>query len=53
MWRYVIPAGVGVLYLIQGIYHFYKAEWGFGLMWSAYALANAGILIAMMEGPNE
>ena len=52
-WRYAIPAGVGALYMVQGIYHAYRGEWGFGIMWAAYAIANVGILVAMTEGTNE
>lgn len=51
--RYLVPALVGLMYLGQGIYHFFKQEWGFGLMWSAYAVANAGIMLSMMEAMNE
>lgn len=48
--RYVIPGAVGLLYATQGIYHLTKREYGFALMWLAYAAANVGIMIAMTEG---
>ena len=28
MMRYIIPAAVGLLYLVQGIYHLYKERLG-------------------------
>ena len=48
--RYVIPALVGAMYAGQGLYHLYKGETGFTVMWMAYALANVGICMAMAEG---
>lgn len=48
--RYVIPASVGALYFVQGIYHTCKKEYGLAIMWYAYGLANIGLCIAMTEG---
>ena len=48
--KYMIPSIVGVMYGAQGIYHLIKGEHGYALMWMAYALANAGICLAMAEG---
>ena len=52
MVRYIIPSLVGIMYLAQGVYHLGRKEWGFALMWLAYGVANAGLCIAMMEGPS-
>jgi len=51
--RYIIPAAVGLLYLVQGVYHLYKKDYGFGVMWCCYALANFGIILAMLEGSKD
>ena len=51
--RYAVPAIVGIQYAAQGVYHICKKEWGYALMWLAYAAANAGICLAMMEGNND
>jgi|13_taG_2_1085334.scaffolds.fasta_scaffold00176_1 hypothetical protein len=48
--RYVIPALVGAMYAGQGLYHLYKGEVGFTVMWLAYSIANVGIILAMSEG---
>lgn len=48
--KYIIPSAVGILYLVQGVYHLSKKEWGFGIMWCCYALANFGVMLAMAEG---
>ena len=50
MMRYIIPTAVGLLYLVQGIYHLCRKEWGFGIMWVCYAFANFGIIVAMLDG---
>ncbi len=48
--KYLIPSVVGVMYAGQGIYHLTKGEYGYAMMWGAYALANLGICLAMAEG---
>ncbi len=48
--KYFIPALVGVMYGAQSVYHLVKGEYGYALMWGAYALANLGICLAMAEG---
>lgn len=48
--KYIIPAAVALLYIIQGLYHLYKQEWGFSLMWLCYGLANVGVMLAMAAG---
>jgi len=48
--RYIIPLSVGALYLVQGVYHTTKKEWGMAIMWYAYGLANIGLCLAMAEG---
>ena len=48
--RYVIPAIVGTMYAGQGVYHLWKGEAGFTIMWLAYSIANFGIILAMSEG---
>ena len=41
-----IPIICGCLYAAQGIIMLAQGQHGFALMWSAYALANIGIIIA-------
>lgn len=48
--RYIIPAAVAALYITQGIYHAWKQEWGFSVMWLAYGIANVGLMMAMSTG---
>ena len=50
MMRYIIPSAVGILYLVQGIYHLCKKDYGFAIMWIAYSAANFGLMLAMAEG---
>ena len=42
----LIPLITALLYSIQAMYHVSQKEWGWSLMWGAYALANLGIIIA-------
>ncbi len=48
--KYVIPSIVGAMYAAQGLYHLWKGETGFTVMWLAYSVANFGIILAMSEG---
>ena len=41
-----IPIIVGVLYTIQGVILLADKQYGFAIMWGAYALANLGLIIA-------
>ena len=50
MIAYVVPTIVGLMYAAQGTYHVAKGEYGYALMWFAYAFANVGICISMIEG---
>lgn len=50
MTRYLVPGLVGLMYAGQGIYHAFKGEYGYAIMWFAYGLANLGICLAMAEG---
>ena len=45
----VLPAVVGVAYLIVGIYYFLKKDPAWGMVWSAYALANWGLVWKMLS----
>jgi len=48
--KYLIPGSVGLLYIIQGVYHLTKKEYGFAIMWLAYGIANLGLILAMAAG---
>ena len=48
--RYLVPAIVGIMYAAQGAYHLHKGEYGFSIMWLAYAAANVGLCMAMANG---
>lgn len=42
-----LPAIVAVLYIITGGAYFYDKQIGAAVMWTAYALAQVGILLAL------
>lgn len=42
----LIPVLASLLYTIQAVFHLSQREWGWSLMWGAYALANLGIILA-------
>lgn len=44
--KFWLPFGVGVAYFVTGYLHFEDREYGFGIMWCAYAVAQMGILLA-------
>lgn len=44
---YGIPIIVTGLYASCALAHFLKKNYGYGIMWTAYAAANVGLLMAM------
>lgn len=42
-----LAACVGVVYLVAAILDVYAGRYGYGLMWFAYASANAGVILSM------
>lgn len=44
---YGVPAMCAFLYATCAIAHIVKKNYGYGLMWFSYALANVGIIWAM------
>lgn len=41
-----MPAIVGVLYAITGLGYLWKREYGWAIVWTSYALANFGLIMA-------
>lgn len=45
----VLPLFVAVLYAITGVWHLRYGNYGLGIMWIAYAVANVGLVMAGEE----
>lgn len=45
----MLPSITGILYLATSVAFFSKKDWGFGIAYFAYALANVGLIIASMK----
>lgn len=41
----LLPAIVGVLYLITGLLYFLKRDYAWATVWTAYAIANMGLIL--------
>lgn len=42
----VMPAIVGVLYAITGLGYLWQRQYGWGIVWLSYAMANVGLIMA-------
>lgn len=39
----------GLLYLIVGVSYLFKKEYAWAMVWCAYGVANAGLMLAQMK----
>ena len=45
----ILPAIVGLLYLIVGICYIAKRDFAWAMVWISYALANIGLILVGMK----
>tara|TARA_R110002096_G_scaffold97348_3_gene216927 strand:+ start:636 stop:848 length:213 start_codon:yes stop_codon:yes gene_type:complete len=45
-----LPLIAAILYMIVAVGYGVKKEWAWCLVWSSYALANVGLVLASMTG---
>ena len=48
-----LPLIAAILYMIVAVGYGLKKEWAWCLVWSSYALANVGLVLASMTGEVE
>lgn len=49
-WVEILPACVGVAYLVASAGYLYQGATGMGIAYAAYAVANVGLIVAAVEG---
>jgi len=45
----VMPAIVGVLYALTGLGYLWQRQYGWGIVWLSYAMANVGLIMASVK----